>query len=613
MTRELIINGQAVDLLPDTDITLEYVSDIFGEPGKISLPRSYTIRIPRTAQNAYILDCPGQPGHDSAATRRYLSARFYRNGIDLLGEANAYILRTTPEEYEIALVWNTFEALQALSQSEDTLNNLRNLPVLPWLGQDGKIPDYAQALQDGAFFAFYNSGLGGCTYPDVNAATHPCMTLTALILAIMENAGVPYSLSDAAARAISGKVILAAPKHSPNQSMEIESGCIAGAASIRAYKVNGVAKSILRLTEWVHGWDSPSSAEASAENNVFTTGENDSHRVLLNFLAPLSADLSGRPVLIHGLMNDGQIVTASEEIARAYFKRGDSGWYLYFYDDIQLSGWPRYSVSLEYEGADSFALSPYDESLPMFSAHRVHDVIDIANDNRFPLQGNLPDIKQWDFIKACMVQFGLVPIIRDRSINFYTYAEVFATHEAYDWSSKVDMINKAPEELKYTLDSWARQNIIAFQEDQVLSFDPNARIVVEDTTIPEMHNRYELPWAASMQSAALHYRVKDDDTLEEVDIAPRIFEAEAGENRLILYFSDSMYGSGLIEVHYKALQDMVRRPVLITAHIRLHEIDLARLDLTRPVYLGQYGHYYAILKIQTSNTDLCKVELLQLP
>ena len=73
-----------------------------------------------------------------------------------------------------------------------------------------------------------------------------------------------------------------------------------------------------------------------------------------------------------------------------------------------------------------------------------------------------------------------------------------------------------------------------------------------------------------------------------------------------------MYGAGLVETNYSALQKVVRTPVAITLNARLSELDLAQLDLTRPVYLGQYGHYYSILKIQTSDTDLCKLELLQI-
>ena len=209
--------------------------------------------------------------------------------------------------------------------------------------------------------------------------------------------------------------------------------------------------------------------------------------------------------------------------------------------------------------------------------------------------------------------YGLAPIIQNGKLYLYTYDELLESREAYDWTSKVDMTDRAPESMSYALDSWAQENLITFQEDAALDFDPNGILRIDDTTLAESRNLYELPWAASMQSNAQHYKVKDDGTLEDVDIAPRIFETFIGIKGRSLYFNDSMQGAGLIDTHYTALQKAIQRPVALTAHIRLHEIDLAQLDLTRPVYLGQYGQYYAILKIQTSETDLCKVELLQLP
>ena len=129
MTRELIIDGQHVDLPAQADITLEYVNDFTGDPGKISLSHSYTIKLPKTTRNARILDDPDTPGHASGSVRRYLDARYYRNGIDLIGAAQAYILKATADSYEVALVWNDLEALHALSQGGAALNDLPDLPV----------------------------------------------------------------------------------------------------------------------------------------------------------------------------------------------------------------------------------------------------------------------------------------------------------------------------------------------------------------------------------------------------------------------------------------------------------------------------------------------------
>lgn len=617
MTRELTIDGQAVDLLPDTDITLEYVSNFFGEPGKINLPRSYTVRIPRTARNAAILDDPGMPGHESSATRRFLSARFYRNGIDLLGETKAYIMRTSPNGYEIALVWNALDALQTLSQSDATLNDLPNLPVLQWIGANGVTPNYVGGT-DGALFAWYNSGLGAMRYPAVPTSTHPSMEVANLLDRILTEAGVPYTLSDAAQEALSDLAVLAAPNHVPDRVMETESGSVADSATLEKYTINGKQVTRLMLKYWSKGWDAPevfgdlvmAAANAGA---VLETGDNNKHRVILNLRAPAGVDLSDAAVIIKGVTyDDAMNVTDQEELVRTYFRQDSSGWYATFDDEINLSGWPRYAVTQSIDQLIDAELTPYDPSLPVFAAFRIHESIDISKDNRFPISGNLPDIKKWDFVKACMALLGLVPVVQHGTLLLTTMEEMFNDWQAYDWTARVDM-TEAPSEVKYMLDGWAQSNLITFQDDGQLGFSTEAQLKVLDSTLTERRDYYSLPFAASRESDAVHYSVKDDDSVDDVDISPRVFRVTQGTHGQTLTFSEDLYGDGLVTSRYARLQNVVHKPVLLTAHIRLNELDLASLDLTRPVYLGQYGRYYAILKIQTSDTDLCKVELIQLP
>jgi hypothetical protein len=80
-----------------------------------------------------------------------------------------------------------------------------------------------------------------------------------------------------------------------------------------------------------------------------------------------------------------------------------------------------------------------------------------------------------------------------------------------------------------------------------------------------------------------------------------------------LEFPDTLYGEGLVNRYYKSLQNTIKCPVKLSVSVRLNEVDLKGLDFSTPVYLRQFGNYYAILKVQTSKTDICKVELLQLP
>lgn len=614
MTRDLIIEGQHVDLAPDTDITLEYTSNILGDIGKISLSHSYTIKLPKTIRNARILDDPDNVSRQSSATRRYLSARFYRNDIDLIGPAQAYILKSTPESYEIALVWNTLDALQALSQSEKTLNDLPDLPVLAWISQDGK-PDYTGGNdKDGAIFAYYNSGLGGVMYPTIDTATHPAFAARSLIERILTNAEVPYIVSNDALARLESLMVLAAPNHKPNRQMELESGSVAAYAALMGLTVNNRPTTDLYLSDWQIGWDAPSDVSAGA-NNTFTPGGTDSHRVLLNLQYLGNQDLSGLYLVVRGWSSEGGVIQAQEELLRAYFKKikNASGWYLFMDEEINISGWQYYSLALgnQLDTKLNIPFTAYDTNLPLAAAYRVHTSILPAKDNRFPIQGNLPDLKQWDFIKACMAMLGWVAVIQNGRLILSTYDEVLNDSHAYDWTSKVDMSDGGTLDLGFTLNNWAQANTLMFQEDTPLGFEPNANLMIQDTTLPEQRNFYELPFAASMQSDAHHYKV-DGTEVEDIDIAPRVFKVVDKEGVRTLEFTEDLYGEKLKAAHYAQVQEVIRKPIVISVNVRLHELDLAQLDLTRTVYLGQFGHFYKILKVQTSATDLCKVELIQI-
>lgn len=607
MTRELIISGQHVDLEEKTDVTLKYANNILGDIGKLELSHSYTIKIPRSARNDMILGMPNSPGHTSNELRRFLDCHFYRNGIDLLGDAQAYVLRTTPEHHEITLVKNDLPELWSLSQSKATLNDLPELPVMEWIGPNGSTPDYTLVTGADAFFALYNAGLGGRTYPEVNAATHPCVRLSFLLDQIMGHAGIPYSVSSRGAYWLHELVLLAAPSHKPTIQMALDSGASIGAV------YTGTDTSLLAGADVTQGWD----PIIQSGSGGFVVGDAPNHRVRINLQVPetyLSLFESAQLSII-GRNESGEAQTlALIQIEGGAFVFNDTintnGFQEYFLELVGSSGQPITSLPhLVFEANDS--------SLPQVTLGRVHDSLDISRDGgRFPLEGNLPDIGQWDFVKSCMALLGLVPVIQDHILHFADYSEMLNTENAYDWTRKVDMTEDP--ETSYALDSWAQSNRITFQENPDLSTDQSAILQVEDTTLQAERDWYELPYAASEAGNAQHYKIDDDGKLQDVDIAPRIFQAttqvlEDGSHVVALIYPQSMRGAGLRDTIYKEAQEVVRKPVAMTCNVRLNELDLASLDLRRTVYLGQYGQYYAIKSIQTSATDLCKVELIQIP
>lgn len=607
MTRELIIEGQQVDLAPDTDITLEYNGNVLGDIGKITLSHSYTIKIPRTARNARILDDPGNLGHASGATRRFLNARFFRNGIDLLGAVQAYLLKTTPDQYELALVWNTMPELQELSQSALTLNDLPGLPVLEWI-HNGEEPDYTYEY-DGALFARYTTGLSDKVVQVLaGAAPHPCMRFENLVDRILTASGIAYRISATARERMRDVVLLAAPSHAPTLQMEIDSGTYPTNV-IFQFGTSAARTSQLAIGSFVKGWDGP----GLGTDGTFYLPENSSayyrpvkdFRLLVNMRVTSDNDLRNAYFFVKPEQGNGTILLR-------YFRQVEDGWVLDFDED--LSSYAGQKMRLGVLGLPNNTPDPlaHDPNLPMLAVMASHKTINTYYDNRFPLQGNLPNLKQWDFVKASAALFGLALDIKDGILVIQTGDERYALSDALDWTAKVDATNGDPDEIAYTLAGWAQRNAIAYKEDAHLNFNPNGEILVPDSTLPEHAVRYQLPFAASVGDQVIHYETEDETNAKDLKIEPRIFRVleENGERQL--QFTQDLYGEEAIRGHYARVQKLMEDPTAISINIRLHEIDLAQLDLTRPVYLGQFGHYYMIQKIQTSKTDLCKVSLIQL-
>ena len=234
---------------------------------------------------------------------------------------------------------------------------------------------------------------------------------------------------------------------------------------------------------------------------------------------------------------------------------------------------------------------------------RVHEHIILDADNRFPMAENLPELKQWDFVKACFVLAGAVPVIQNGQLVIMDYN--FDLANAYDWTDELTEITKISQRLA----DWAQKNLITYKDDdsQTVS-DPTATIRMTDETATAERKMFDLPFAASNHSAVIHYGRDKDGEIIDLKIEPRVLKLHGGS----LTFSDDMRGDGLIAAYYSELQRIVETPVLVEAVVRLNDLDLAMLDLRRPVYLQQLGHYYAIKTVQANQNGLCKVELLQL-
>lgn len=604
MTRELIIEGQHVDLAPDTDITLEYISNILGDIGKIHLSHSYTVKLPKTTRNARILDDPGRPGHDSSRARRFLTAEYYRNGINLIGQAQAYLLNISADSYEVALVWSRVPGLKEWSDAKLKLPDLTGLPTLPWKGAA-----YATVnTTDDCFYARYVSGAWGAA---PNIAPHPSVTLYGLMTRIFENAGIPYEIGHNLTDTLQKHALLVAPSHKPSLTMELEAG--AQASSLKWATSSG-SGSYWWFKDWQTGWDAPGDGNLETTRTI-QRGPSEELRFYLNLkIAGATPDLYFS--LEHG--GESYILSPSRTTDGGYLMDAIVDLKSDLRMDEEFDYFSIRIMGLSNNGAYSF--SAYDPTRPMFAMMRPHETIQTDHQNLFPISDNLPNIGQMEFIKAVLGLFGAIIRTSNGMLVLEHYDDILHKAQAVDWTHKVDM-QDGIEDFQYLLSDFAQKNTIKYEPDVALPVSPDITLEMEDQTASESKELLKLPFAASIRDQAIHYRCfdawdKDGQyyiEVEDIDIKPRIFGFTYDGQTRVLIFPDSLSGKWATSAYLETYQNLIRKPVQISVNIRLHEIDLATLDTTRPVYLGQYGRYYAILKIQTSGTDLCKVELLQLP
>lgn len=599
MTEELIIDGQHVDLA-GTSFTLDLVSGMFADLGKINLCHSYTVILPATERNRRILDDPGNPAHLSGKTRRYLSARYYLNGIDILGPAQACVQNTTEEGFEIFLLFRFADKLRDWVESGESIQDL-SLPTIQWVRND--LADYATASTDReVFIPYYNSGVEYTPASKVGAANNPVISLRKVLVAAAE--GVLWNISDKAAEALRDTVLLASTRK-PSIAMELASGDTA--PTVSAYEDIGI--------NWDHhGWDARVVERYGGDE--ITVGSSGKLGLIIN-LTPQDGHTVGpdEPVVID--INGTDV--------KNYFFSKDANGVERCFANVVLDAAEGERVYIRFNGGTAtkvITYSPYDSSLPALALYNPHEHIVLEQQNAFPIAPNLPDLSCVDFVKAACSLLGLVAFVNRRGLlEIATYNELLDKTKATDWTGRV---SGRLREVTPTKDGLGRTTLIKYKEyESEYDLDArNLRMTVDDSTLEAEATLATLPFGASPRSEAILYKVTDtlneetmeyDYTVEDLTVEPRVFgwyEQADGTRRLS--FDDYLSGDVLLAKYYRGYQGAIRRPTIVKADVRLTEADVASMDLQRPVYLAQTGHYYSILKVRFNPGALGEVELIQI-
>lgn len=597
---ELYINGDKVDV-GDTDISLNYKSNLLTDISKIVSNNSYTIKLPKTAKNLALIECSHLPSSTTKFPYLKHVGNVLRNGIIIVKDANVVLLSVS-EYIETALSWG----------------NVTNFAEI--VSSDKKLTDLEYGTEEGTDWVVWNNkGSNSAQFPlinygfnsgDSNVWYHPAITVKWILEKIQEESGVTFNFPSDKKTFIDKMIV---PLLTRNDSQKINDafpsflkmvGYVIVESTFSYLKLNYIGDSTQQYAS-VGGpygdrlytkYPITLKVKGTIEMLVKYNSGMDVNNQYLN-LRVSQSDSSG---------NISSVSTIERKNYAAYIEAPNVR-LLFNFDDLVSIGsdeFMHFTIEAIATGASSSVLSL-----------TVYDRNEISFGEKFPLVPNLPDIKQIDFIKAVASMVGLFALPDgENGIKFIPFDNLSANKsKAVEWTNRVIMAYNSvtPRNLQYTLDNIAQNNWFRYKEDDNVMGNYDGNIQVDDATIEYERDAISLPFSACSTKGGVAYiplySYNDNGELQYNKVNPRILLLDGTKG-----IFKGLEWTTLIANNYQTYKGLINNAKVVTEYIRLNSIELRDLEMDIPVYLAQYGCYLAIIEIKTKENDICECKLLKL-
>ena len=609
-TDDLIINGEHADL-GATNVALEFVNNLLTSVDKISTSHSWTLTLPRTANNDRLMGFAGRPGIIGAQLDRILPAEYYRRGVAVISDGRLYCNKVTASGYQCVLLWDIFPQLQAWLDAKPMLTDIfLTGSGYTWTGSQTSGDTW---MRDNAYEAAYDTGIE--TMPPT-----PCANARKIFDAVLDAMGgvtidggpITSGLGNGLDRfaipltrrvggmsaANSGRIKATALYKAqalmdPELKLEIDTG---------NPPVN-VLKTIYTDADKFTRYDLSFSGSLALGNNIKATTQTK--------LVVCGVDRDA--------LNARRVIA---EIAAKSVANTTSGTTLSFEGSCTLDDMTKYSgIVLALSSVTmptNLRISVKDTST--FRINMVTWVKTAAVGDNYEIAENLPEVSQLDFVKFVLAAFG-AGLVREvdgalHVVSLDTVKARCGTADAYDWSDRlVNATADAPGTLTPAVDGYsARRNWLRWavdEKDRALNADGYLSAVGD--SLDAEATLYEAPFAATDGNHIHQYALDKDGNVEDVELVPRFVHVEQGTSGPELFFSGGQRWRDIVAAWYGTVSSILSAPRTLDVFVRLGEADLAVLDMTRPVYLEQTGRWYIIAKVKTdSSTDVCSATLVQI-
>lgn len=616
----LFIDGELVDLDDSTKITLNIKSNLFTDLSKIVSNNSYTIKLPKTVRNQKVIKHADLPACSTDYPRKYHSARYIRNGVEIIPNGKA-VFMSGADSFEVALIWGNISLLSGIVGSDKTLNDLKDSYPEYYTIWKREFSNY----QDSANFIMADMNMGVRNYDSKNYV-HPCVRAGWILERISQDSGInflfPNNIMDSLINRLLVPMLTKKGKGEDDNnqfgiSYEYDNGTRPN--HNYGYVLSALA-STYKKTDYLETVDPYKEKYAGMKILKNNTKIHIRGRMFFNFVR---AEMPN-PRFVAYKVVDG----AAEEVFSVSYisleRKGNQDWFVSFeYDDYTTLLDAGDVIYFAFADTGFFTNSWGSTTFVIGLLAFIEDTNvfeDGVSDGYYPIISNLPSVKQIDFLKALSAMSGTFAVVKNETtIQFVSMDEVISNKgKAIDWTRKVvaSYQDNKPKTISFSLDGFAQKNIYKWKEDSSVSGSYDGYIYVNDETIEVSKDSVILSFAATdmrVDKAYIPiYEYGDNDEVGKLGkVDPRILLEINNNGKSKATFS-GLGWSALLSKNYQSYQKVVRNPVIITEKIEISDIDLKELDVTVPVYLGQYGRYYALISVKAEDTGVCECKLLQL-
>ena len=182
----IIINDSAVDLFPETSVSLTIQKINVAQLSTRYLSRTNQFTIPRTARNELILGMAGNPSVVTSIPYSLQSAKVVQNGIEVIQDAKVKVISVTRTEYTIQILENLVDVFTNVRGKY--VSDLNPIAASAW---DAAGIDTARTATSGVISALMWWGKSGAIYQSNYFL--PCFFYSTIVNKILQATGLTIS------------------------------------------------------------------------------------------------------------------------------------------------------------------------------------------------------------------------------------------------------------------------------------------------------------------------------------------------------------------------------------------------------------------------------------